>query len=89
MLKLSSALSNKKVIKKHSARVIQVLSTNDVEFVSLSEDKTIIVWHDEKEIEEFTSFVEPTSTFVAMIYAMNEVITFSKDNIMQFLRKKI
>ena len=84
MLKLSSALSNKKVIKKHSARVIQVLSTNDVEFVSLSEDKTIIVWHDEKEIEEFTSFVEPTSTFVAMIYAMNEVITFSKDNIMRF-----
>lgn len=88
-LKLSSAFSNKTVLKKHTGKVIQVISINDNEFASCSTDKSIIIWKKEKVVSEFTSFTEPDSVFIAMTNTKNKMITVSEDKKVRFWNFKL
>lgn len=88
-LKISSAFSNKTVLKKHTGKVIQVVAISDSEFASCSTDKSIIIWRKEKVISEFTSFTEPDSVFIAMINTKDKVITISEDKKVRFWNFKL
>ena len=87
-LKLSSSLYKGKKIVKDIGKVLQIITIGKNKFASISEDKTIRIFSETKEIQEVAQMKEDTSTFISIISIDERLCTASIDDNLRFWNLK-
>ena len=87
-LKLSSSLYKGKKIVQDIGKVLQIITVGKNKFISISEDKTIRIFQETKEINEVAQMKEELSTFVSIIAIDERLCTASVDDNLRFWNLK-
>ena len=87
-LKLSSSLYKGKKIVKNIGKVLQIITIGRNKFASISEDKTIRIFSETKEIQEVAQMKEDSSIFVSIIAIDERLCTASIDDNLRFWNLK-
>ena len=75
MLKLSSKLADKEIIREHTGKVIKLVAAKDNKFVSCSEDKSIIIWKDSKVPFVIKKLYDTSdSKFISIVVLENDLL---------------